>query len=218
MILTIGNTKGGVGKTTLAVNIAIARASQGRDVLLVDADTQRTAATFTELRTDQLGTPGYTAVSLDGAAIRTQVRQLAPKYQDIVIDAGGRDTASLRAALTVSEVLLIPMQPRSFDLWAIEQMAELVNEAREINPDLRALLVINAADPQGTDNQDAADVLQETPGMEVLSLKIGRRKAFPNAAASGRAVIEQGRDKDPKAVKELLALVESVYESHLAEV
>lgn len=61
-------------------------------------------------------------------------------------------------------------------------------------------------------------MLQETPGMEVLPLKIGCRKAFPNAAASGRAVIEQGRDKDPKAVKELLALVESVYESHLAEV
>lgn len=218
MILTVGNTKGGVGKTTLAVNIAIARALEQRDVLLVDADTQRTAATFTELRTDQLGSPGYTAVALDGSAIRTQVRQLAPKYQDIVIDAGGRDTGSLRAALTVSDVLLIPMQPRSFDLWAIEQMAELVSEAREINPELRALVVINAADPQGSDNQDAAEALQETPGMEVLPLKVGRRKAFPNAAASGRAVVEQGRDKDAKAVAELVALVESIYAPQLAEV
>ena len=80
MILTVGNTKGGVGKTTLAVNIAIARSLVGNsDVLLIDGDEQKTALTFTELRSSQLGTTGYTAVSLSGAALRTQVRQLAPK-------------------------------------------------------------------------------------------------------------------------------------------
>jgi chromosome partitioning protein len=102
MILTVGNTKGGVGKTTLAVNIAIVRSLLGSDVLLIDGDEQNTALTFTELRSGQLGNAGYTAVSLHGAAIRTQVRQLAPKYADIVIDVGGRDTGGLRAALTVT--------------------------------------------------------------------------------------------------------------------
>ena len=84
MILAVGNIKGGVGKTTLALNLAIARANAGKDVLLVDGDEQHTAITFTELRTEQLGKPGYTAVSLQGAALRTQVRQLAPKYDDII--------------------------------------------------------------------------------------------------------------------------------------
>ena len=102
MILAVGNIKGGVGKTTLGINLAIARANAGKDVLLVDGDEQHTAITFTELRTDQLGMPGYTAVSLQGAALRTQVRQLDPKYDDIIIDVGGRDTGSLRAALTVA--------------------------------------------------------------------------------------------------------------------
>src|SRR5579875_1046551 len=146
MIVTIGNTKGGVGKTTLAVNIAIARTAQGRDVLLIDGDEQKTASTFTELRSSELGKAGYTAVSLTGAAIRTQVRQLAPKYDDIVIDVGGRDTGSLRAALTVTDTLLIPVQPRTFDIWAIDQVIALIKEAREINPSLRAVAILNAAD------------------------------------------------------------------------
>lgn len=210
MILTVGNTKGGVGKTTLAVNIAIARALDGVDTLLVDGDEQRTALTFTDLRAQELGNPSYTAVSLQGAALRTQVRKLAPKYTDIVIDVGGRDTGSLRAALTVADILLIPVQPRSFDIWAVDQIAELVREAREINDKLQAYTLLNCADAQGRDNEDAAEVIKEVSGIMLLPTTIGRRKAFPNAAAIGRSVLEQ-TPKDAKAVEELRALLRALY-------
>ena len=210
MILTVGNTKGGVGKTTLAVNLASARALAGRDVLLVDGDEQQTAMTFTELRTEQLGQPGYTAVSLLGAALRTQVRQLAPKYDDVIIDVGGRDTGSLRAALTITHTLLVPVQPRTFDIWAVDHIAAMVQEAHAINESLQALMVLSAADAQGRDNEDAATALREVAGMTYLPVMIGRRKAFPNAAAAGRGVLEY-TPKDPKAVAELTALLRVIY-------
>src|SRR3546814_20645399 len=84
MILAVGNTKGGVGKTTLAVNLAVARALAGRDLLLVDGAEQGTALTFTELRADRLGQPGYTAAALTDPGLRPQVRQLAAEYDDIL--------------------------------------------------------------------------------------------------------------------------------------
>jgi chromosome partitioning protein len=206
----VGNTKGGVGKSTLALNLAIIRANNDHDVLLVDGDEQRTAITFTDLRTDILGQPGYTAVSLQGAALRTQVRQLSGKYDDIVIDVGGRDTGSLRAALTVTDTLLIPVQPRTFDIWVIDQMAELVSEARELNNSLRACVLINAADARGQDNQEAIEAVGEMPGLEVLNVIIGRRKAFPNAAAAGRAVTEH-TPKDAKAIEEMYQLAQLLF-------
>ena len=205
MIVTVGNTKGGVGKTTIAINLTILRAASGDDVLLVDGDEQGSATLFSQLRAEQIGTCGYTAVELHGAAVRTQVRQLAPKYAGIIIDVGGRDTGSLRAALTVSDFLLIPVQPRSFDVWAIDQMAALVAEAREINPKLRAMTFLNAADAQGRDNAEAREALQDVQGVECLDVTIVRRKAFPNAASKGQGVIE-AQPKDARAVEELIAL------------
>jgi chromosome partitioning protein len=205
MILTIGNLKGGVGKTTLALNLAIILASAKRDVLLIDAE--GSALDLTALRTTTKGEPGYTAVALRGANIRTQVRQLAPKYSDIVIDIGGEDaTGSLRAALTVSDTILMPVQPRTLDVWRTQQTAALVTEAREVNENLRAIAVLNEADPSGQDNDASLKELRAISGLEIAPVIIGRRKAFPNAIASGLSVIEYHHD--PKAMDELQQLID----------
>jgi chromosome partitioning protein len=213
VVIVLAQTKGGVGKSTLAVNLAVERAHAGRDVLLVDADEQDTASDFTALRTELFGAPGYTAVALTGPAVRTQVLQMRPKYDDVIVDASGRDTAGLRAALTVADVALVPFQPRSFDLWALDKISALIAEARGYrDTPLRAVAVLNLADPAGGDNAAAAAALTGNEVIAYLDAPIGRRKAFPNSAAEGRGVCELRR-QDPKASAEVTALVRAVFNS-----
>lgn len=186
MILTIGNTKGCVGKTTLAVNIAVARATSGRDVWLIDGDRQGTAASAIALRADAGRTPGIACAQYpDGQTLRGQVLQQCSKWQDIVINAG-RDSTALRAALVLSDVLLVPFAPRSYDVWALDDMAALVDEARAVRDGLRAFAVLNLADSgqHASDNAEAAAAVADVPQFEYLPTVIRRRKAFSNAGGA----------------------------------
>jgi chromosome partitioning protein len=213
MVITVGGIKGGSGKTTVATNLAIMRAAAGSDVLLIDADDQETATDFTALRNErQDAGAGYTSIKLTGAAVRNETLRLKTKYQDIVIDTGGRDTTSQRAALTVSDVLLVPFVPRSFDVWTVEKVSALVDEIKAVHPDLRAYIFINRADSRGSDNEDAAGVLRETESLTLLDAIIGQRKAFGNAAAEGLAVTEL-KQADAKATAEMERLYRLVFDT-----
>jgi len=206
MIIVAGGIKGGSGKTTVATHLAVMRALQERDVLLIDADDQETATDFTALRNERLPEgAGYTSIKLTGASVRTETLRLTKKYDDIVIDTGGRDTTSQRAALTVADKLIVPFVPRSFDVWTLEKVANLVEEMRAANPRLQAYVFLNRADPQGRDNDEAAELLREARGLEFLDTPIGTRKAFGNAASQGLAVTEL-KQQDSKATQEINAL------------
>lgn len=213
MILTVGNTKGGVGKTTLAVNLAIARALAGRDVWLIDGDRQGTAQTAISIRADAGHVPGIACATYpDGPTLRAQVQQQSAKFDDIIIDAGGRDSTALRAALVLSDVLLVPFQPRSYDVWALNDIAALVDEVRSVRDGLRAVAILNCADPGevSTDNAEAAAAVAEVPQFEYLNAPIRRRKAFANAAGQGLSVLEL-KPADKKASDELNELIRVLF-------
>lgn len=210
MIVVVGGLKGGGGKSTVATNLAIMRSKSGSDVLLVDADDQETAADFTALRTEQQGSAGYTCIKLTGPLVRTQVSRLVKKYDDVVIDVGGRDTTSQRAALVIADLLLVPFVPRSFDVWTIEKVSQLIEEMRPANHHLKAVCFINRADARGQDNAETAELLSETKGCGFIPIALGSRKSFANAASRGLSVTEL-RPPDQKAIEEIEALYNYVY-------
>ena len=212
MIAVIGGTKGGSGKTLLATNLAIMRAEKRRDVLLIDADEQASATLFTRQRKQTKGETGYTSIQSFEADVVEQVRNLKSKYDDIVIDVGGRDTASQRAALVVADIFVMPFAPTSVDLWTDDTVIALLKEARPFNPDLQAYAVINKAFPSGSDNIEAANMLQEHLNYwNYLDTPIGNRKAFSTAFGKGLAVSEV-LPRDRKAVAEMTALFAHTFE------
>ena len=213
MILVCGGIKGGVGKTTLATSMVVMRSATGRDVLLVDADDQATATDFTAIRNQTLadkGGAGYTSIKLHGAAVRSEVIKLVSKYDDIVIDVGGRDTAGQRAALLVADVYVVLFLPGSFDVWTLDSVGTLVEEAQAFNDKLRAVCTINRADAKGSDNQDAAEIAREVPGLIYIDASLGNRKAFRTAASQGLIVTEM-KPQDTKAIFELNRLFKHLF-------
>ena len=129
-VVLFGGEKGGTGKTTLATNMAAMLALAGRDVLLLDTDRQGTASFWATVREEADVAPQISCVQKFSKGLATQIRDLAGRYDEIVIDAGGRDSMELRYALGVADRAYVPVQPFQFDIWTLQQMEELVEMAR----------------------------------------------------------------------------------------
>ena len=145
MILTFGGEKGGAGKSTLSVHLAYMLRAMGRDPLLVDADPQGSATNFTAARDGQGAEPRVASVQKLGKGLAHEVRSLADRYTDLVIDTGGRDSVELRLAMLVSDRVVVPINLSAFNWWTLEKVDQLVGEARLSNPDLQATVLLNRA-------------------------------------------------------------------------
>jgi chromosome partitioning protein len=211
MIYVLSGIKGGSGRSTISEHLTVWLARQGGDVLLVDADEQGTASDFTAWREHTLdGNVGYTLVQLVGANLRKQVETMRPKYDHIVIDTGGRDTTSQRAALIVADVALVPIQPRSHDVWTLSKLTEMLAEIQASR--LEPLIVhsfLNRADITSADNREASEALASIPEVGFVPHAIKNRKAYPNAGAKGLSVFDM-ETPDQKAITEIDTLFNAI--------
>lgn len=212
MIISFSSVKGGVGKSTMAINMAVIRAAQGRDVLLIDADKQASAQQWAMLRARDASLPVMPCVGIQGDTLANQVRALAGKYDDIVIDAGGWDSVELRAALLVADAAVTPSMPSQFDIFSLSTMDKLVGDARSFNEKLRAFILVNNAptNPAQTDEADMREYLSEMRNYETLKTTVKARKAYRICARDGRAATELARSDD-KAAAEMLALAAEIW-------
>ena len=212
MIIVTGGIKGGSGKTTIATHLAIMRAQNKYDTLLIDADDQETSFDFSVLRNslEEENIPQYTCVKLSGKAVRSEILKMKDKYSDIIIDAGGRDTVNQRAALSIADKLIVPFVPRSFDLWTLDNVSSIVEEIKQINPNLESYAFLNRADSRGYDNNEAQELLKENDNLKILDVRICNRKAFSNASSEGKTVNEI-KNPDSKAIYEINNLYNCIF-------
>ncbi|BCO09901.1 chromosome partitioning protein ParA [Desulfolithobacter dissulfuricans] len=212
-VVLFGGEKGGTGKTTLATNVAAMLALQGKDVLLLDTDRQGTASFWATVREDTEVEPRVACVQKFGKGLASQIRDLAGRYDEIIIDAGGRDSMELRYSLGVCDRAYIPVQPFQFDIWTIKQMDDLVEMARSLNENLQVFIVLNrvSTNPAVHEDQEARDFFraEDFQHLSLAESLIRDRIAFRKSARDGLSVVERKQDK--KAAQEMNQLFEEVY-------
>jgi chromosome partitioning protein len=196
MIVLIAAEKGGVGKSTLAGNIAVHLAHNGVDVVLVDTDGQATAARFIERRDEAGILPAVPCVQKTGDVAAT-LRELARRFQVLVVDAGGRDSREMRTAMAVANLLLVPTQASQADLETLPKVNELVSLARGLNPDLKATCVLSRApsNPVIREVEEARELLSQFEQLEMADTVIRDRKIYRDALLAGRGVVEMGNSQ-----------------------
>ena len=205
MILGVLSQKGGVGKTTLSLNIAAHHAMQGRRVLVVDADPQGSALTWSTMRERP---PLFPVVGMAKPSLHRELPAIAADYDLTVIDGAPRVNDLGRAAILASDLVLIPVQPSPFDVWAADDTVQLVREAQQFKDRLGAAFAINRKIVNTAIGRDVAAAFTDAP-FPVLPAAISQRVVFAESAGQGLTVCEVAPAGDAaREIADLCAAIE----------
>ncbi len=220
MIIAYLNQKGGVGKTTLAIHTAAAFALAGRDVVLVDADPQGSALDWLETRlsrlegaaviagrSDDAADPLFSVIGMPRPVIHKQLPRIAAGCDLVVIDGPPSLADISRSAMIVADLVLIPVQPSPYDVWAAQDLVDLIDETRIYREELDVRFVISRGIVNTEIGRDVSAALAKWT-VKVLSAHVSQRMAFAESAATGSTVLETA--KASPAAKEIEALRDAI--------
>ena len=202
-IISLLNQKGGVGKTTLAIHLATVLAERG-SVLLVDADPQGSALDW---RAQRSADSGFPVVGLPKPTLHRDIGPLGENRDWVLVDGPPRVTALARSAVAASDLVLIPVQPSPFDLWASRDILDILDECSVVRPGLQARLVVNRLFAR---TRLGVEVHVALADFRVAALRtaIRNRTVYAKAIREGRTAIETAPTS--AAAKDFRALADEI--------
>lgn len=203
-VITVAQQKGGSGKTTLAVNLAVGFARAGKSVALMDTDPQGSAGRWFMTRLEATDDPGLEFSTASAWGVTYEVRKLAERHDIVIIDTPPKADSDLRPAMRASDLVLVPVATSHLDLWAVEAVLYLAQ--RE---DIPALMVMTRARAGTRLSNDVAEQAGQLDAAVARSA-LANRVVYAETLGHGRAATEAPKGPAHGEVAALMGEIEEL--------
>ena len=215
MIISVLNQKGGVGKTTISIHLAMQLALMDFKVLLIDSDPQNSTLDWAATRANNDIDSKFTTVSINKPTIHREVKNFKDLYDFIIIDGAPRIYNVARSAIIASNLVVIPIQPSPYDIWAATELTEIIDEVsdpfNELQSPINVAFLVNRKINNTIIGKQSAKSL-EAFNINILDTHIIQRVAYAESASKGSTVIEDNIDMLAK--KEFYNLTQEILEKY----